>query len=118
MRVEFVGPADQINPDFDLVDVLLHLDDGRTFAFDVATPNYIYWCMENEALDFYVGIRPVLVRRITQEIVERALDAVIEAGGETLRAYAVEQRSSTAEKVALSIGKTEALISDLPSGPA
>ena len=60
MRIEFVGTVEQINPDFDLADVFLHLDDGRTFAFDVATPNYICWCMDNEGLDHYVGIRPVL----------------------------------------------------------
>jgi len=109
MRVEFVGPIERYNPDFDLADVFLHLDDGRTFAFDVATPNYIYWCMDNEGLDHYVGIRPVLVKRLTPEIVERALRAVVDAGEETLNAHGVLTGEHD-EKVQLTIGKDEALI--------
>jgi hypothetical protein len=38
MLIEFVSPEDEINPENDNVDVLLHLDDGRVFTLLVATP--------------------------------------------------------------------------------
>src|SRR5580704_11141725 len=87
MQLEFVGPIAEINPDNDNVDVFLHLDDGRTFAFLVATPNNIYWCMENESVDYFFGEPPVLVQRITQESVERALNSLVESGEDTLNRY-------------------------------
>jgi hypothetical protein len=87
MQVEFVGPIEQINPENDNVDVFLHLDDGRTFAFLVATPNNIYWCMENMGVDYFLGEPPVLVQRITKESIEQALKALVETGEETLNKY-------------------------------
>ena len=112
MRVEFVGPFKQIDSENGPVHVLLHLGDGRTFGFDVATLSSIYRRMENLGLDYEVSVlRPVLVKRITPEIVQRALKAVVDAGEETLNAYGVLLRSSQPdERVQLTIGKDEALI--------
>ena len=86
MRIEIIGLIEQIDPNNDNADVMLHLDDGRKFSFLVATPNNIYWCMDNEGMDFFVGVPPVLVRRLTQENVEAALRALLESP-ETLKAY-------------------------------
>jgi hypothetical protein len=133
MRVEFVGPTERINPENDSVDVFLRLDDGRTYAFLVATPNNIYSCMENEGLDYFFGEPPVLVRRITQDSVERALIALVASGDETLNKYGTlstgEGETKSGEKtpntcdtlqvsngggekttVTLTIGKDEALV--------
>jgi len=48
------------------------------YTASVATPNNIYWCMENEGLDYFFGCPPLFVKRLTQENVERALKALIE----------------------------------------
>ncbi len=111
MRVEFIGGFEHHNPDCDHIDVLLHLDDGRVFAFDVATPNFLDQYMEREKENCYIGLPPVLVKRITPEIVEGALRAVVDAGEERLNVYGVLTTTwEHEEKVQLTIGKNEALI--------
>ncbi len=44
------------------------------YSFVVATPNNIFWCMENEGIDYFTCFPPpVFVRRITPDNIERAL---------------------------------------------
>jgi hypothetical protein len=93
MRIEFAGPIEQINPENDNFDVFLRLDDGRLYNFLVATPNNIYSCMENEAVDYFFGVPPVFVKQLTHENVERALRAIIEAGDDTLNVYGTLQKT-------------------------
>jgi len=79
MRIEFVSPEGDINPENDNVDVHLYLDDGRVYSFLVATPNNIYACMDNEEIDYFFSFPPVLfVRTLDRESVERAIVAVLE----------------------------------------
>jgi hypothetical protein len=78
MRIEFLSLETKIDPDNDNVDVALHLDDGRTYDFVVATPNNIYWCMDNEGVDHFFAEPPLFVRRLTRENVERAFVALLE----------------------------------------
>jgi hypothetical protein len=112
MRVEFVGPIEQINPENDNADVFLRLEDGRTFSFLVATPNNIYSCMENERLNYFFGVPPVFVKRLTVENTESALAAVLESGEESLNLYGTLQRTDNEEKppVTIPLGRDEALI--------
>ena len=77
MRVEFLSAEADIDPENDNVDVLLRLDDGRAYIFVVATPTNIYWCMQNEGLDFFAGEPPLFVRKLTRENVERAFVALL-----------------------------------------
>jgi hypothetical protein len=79
MKIEFLSPEQDLNPENDNADVLLHLDDGRVFNFLVATPNNIYWCMDNESNDHYFGVPPLFVRKLTREYVERAFAALVQA---------------------------------------
>ena len=95
MRVEFAAPIEQINPENDNFDVRLHLDDGRVYSFLVATPSNIYSCMENEGLDYFFGVPPVFVRRLTAENVERALTAILESGAEILNVYGTLQTTDS-----------------------
>jgi hypothetical protein len=95
MRVEFAGPIEQINPENDNFDVFLHLDDGRIYNFFVATPNNIYSCMENEGLDYFFGVPPVFVKRLTPENVERALTAILNSGDEILNIYGTLQTTDS-----------------------
>ena len=69
------------------------LDDGRVYSITVATPNNIYWCMENEGLDYFFGCPPLFVRRLTQENVERAIKALIE-DEQFLPVYGVLQQTN------------------------
>jgi hypothetical protein len=92
MRIEFVSPIEEIDQANDNVDVFLRLDDGRVYSFIVATPNNIYRCMHNEGLDYFFGVPPVFVERMTQENVERALKAsVTEDDGKWLSVYGALQ---------------------------
>lgn len=77
MRVEFLSPETEIDPDNDNVDVVLHLDDGRAYNFLIATPNNIYWCMDNEGIDYFFGDPPLFVRKLNRENVERAITALL-----------------------------------------
>jgi hypothetical protein len=92
MRIEFVSPIEEIEEENDNVDVFLHLDDGRAHSFVVATPNNIYRCMHNGGLDYFFGVPPVFVERMTPENVERALRAIVtEYGGKWLSVYGALQ---------------------------
>jgi hypothetical protein len=82
-----------INPENDNIDVSLRLDDGRVYLFLVATPNNIYWCMDNEATDYYCGVPPLLVRTLTRTNVERAILALLEASQPLLDIYGTLQNT-------------------------
>ncbi len=77
MHIDFVSPEEDINSENDNVDIHLHLDDGRVYGLLVATPNNIYWCMDNEATDYYFGVPPLFVRTLTRDTVERAIVALL-----------------------------------------
>jgi hypothetical protein len=88
MKIEFLSPESEIDPENDNVDILLHLDDGRTYSFVVATPQNIFYCMENEGVDYFFGVPPVFVKRLDREIVQAALTAIaVEDGGKWLAIY-------------------------------
>ena len=90
VEIEIIGPIE--NPDDDNVDVLLRLDDGRVYSFLVATPKNIYWCMQNESLDYWFGEPPVFVRTLTVEAIEKALRAIVnEDEGNWLPVYGTRQ---------------------------
>ena len=76
MQIEFISPEYTLNPENDNADVLLRLDDGRVFGLLVATPNNIYWCMDNEANDYYFGVPPLFVRKLTRHAVDTAITAL------------------------------------------
>ena len=77
IKITFVSPIEDVNPDDDTIDVHVHLDDGRTFSFLVATPKNIYRSMNNEGIDHYFGTPPLFVREITSVAVERAIQAIL-----------------------------------------
>jgi hypothetical protein len=78
MQIDFASPEEDINPENDNVDIWVRLDDGRVYGLLVATPNNIYWCMDNEASDYYFGVPPLFVRTITRTAVEQAVIALLE----------------------------------------
>ena len=53
MKITYPSPWKDVDPENDNIDVHIHLDDGRVFSLLVATPNNIFWCMDNEQSDYY-----------------------------------------------------------------
>jgi hypothetical protein len=97
-KIEYISPLEECHPMNDNIDVLIHLVDGRVYSCVVATPNNIFWCMENEKLDYYFGVPPVFVARLTPENIERALQALVsEDDGRWLYTYGTLQEAKTNE---------------------
>lgn len=77
MQINFLSDFTEINPDNDNVDVNVTLDDGREYTFVVATPNNIYWCTDNEGVDYFFGAPPIFVRRLTLSNIQGAVEALV-----------------------------------------
>jgi hypothetical protein len=94
-RIEYPSPIEENDPENDNIDVHVYLDDGRVYSFLFATPNNIFWCMENEGIDYFFGFPPpVFVNRLTRDNVERALHALLsEDKKKRLELYGVLQTS-------------------------
>jgi hypothetical protein len=91
-KIECLSSLDESNPENDNLDVLVTLEDGRTYIFVVSTPNNIYWCMENDGKEYFFGCPEVFVRRMTRENIEAALTAlVVEDDGKWLEVYGALQ---------------------------
>ena len=90
MRIEYVSPEEEVNPEDDNVDIHVRLDDGRVYSVLVATPNNIYSCMENESIDYFFGVPPLFVKRLTRDNVERAVRALM-CDPDSLSVYATLQ---------------------------
>jgi len=94
VRIEYPSPLEEVYSLNDNIDVLVHLDDGSVYSFVVATPNNIFWCMDNENVDYFFGIPPVFVRDLKPDNIERALRALVnEDNGKWLEVYGSRQSS-------------------------
>ena len=86
--IECLSEWDEVNAENDNIDVHVELEDGREFTFIIATPNNIFWCMDNEGKDYFFGEPVVFVKRLTQDNVERAVIAIVaEDDGKWLSVY-------------------------------
>jgi hypothetical protein len=95
-QIRSVSSLGDVDLDNDNVDVHVHLEDGRVYSFLLATPKNIYWCMDNERIDYFFGVPPVLVRQLTADNIRRALEAIIaEDSGKWLQIYGVLQGPTT-----------------------
>lgn len=87
-NINYLSELAECNPENDNLDLHILLDDGREFTFTVATPNNIFWCMENEGTDYFFGEPVVFVKNLTKENIERALEKIVtENGGRWLSLY-------------------------------
>ena len=87
-NITYLSELAECNPENDNLDVHILLDDGREFTFTVATPNNIFWCMENEGTDYFFGEPVVFVKNLTRVNIERALESIVaEDGGKWLSVY-------------------------------
>jgi hypothetical protein len=91
-RIEVIGGPSK-NPDNDNVDVHVHLNDGRTFSFLVATPENALTSMEKEGSTTFITWPPALiVRRITEDVLQNAFEELCSSDrSEMLSRYGVLQ---------------------------
>jgi len=78
MTIRVPHSLDDLDVDNGNYDVFVELDDGRVYSITVATPNNVYWCMQNEGLDYFFGCPILFVKRLTTDNVERAILALID----------------------------------------
>lgn len=87
-RITYLSDLTEVNPENDNLDVHVILDDGREFTFTVATPNNVFWCMENEGTDYFFGEPLLFVKSLTAENIEKAIKAIVaEDNGRWLKIY-------------------------------
>jgi hypothetical protein len=75
--ISYLSDLADANPDDDNLDVHVTLEDGREFTFVFATPNNVYSCMEREGIDYFFGSPMILVRSLTADNIERAVQAIV-----------------------------------------
>jgi hypothetical protein len=87
-EITYLSDLAEANPEHDNIDVHVVLDDGRDFTFVVATPNNIFWCMENEGVDYFFGEPVLFVKCLTRANIEEAVRAIVEEDdGRWLQVY-------------------------------
>jgi len=86
--VEYLSDISEINPENDNLDVRIVLEDGQEFTFVVATPNNVFWCMDNEDIDYFFGAPMLFVKNLTPDNIERAVKAIVTTDeGKWLKIY-------------------------------
>jgi hypothetical protein len=75
--INYLSDLSAVNPENDNIDVHVTLSDGREFTFVVATPNNLFWCMDNEGKDYFFGEPMLFVKHLTVENITKALDAIV-----------------------------------------
>ena len=75
----------------DNMDVAVKLDDGHTYLVVVATQKNLLTLMDNEKSDFLSPGEPmIIVRKLTKEVVEKAIEAYAENDAYYLKFYAAD----------------------------
>ncbi len=86
--INYLSDWAEVNALNDNIDVSVVLDDERQYTFVVATPNNVFWCMENEGQDYFFGTPMLFVKSLTVENIERAVTAIVtEDHGRWLEIY-------------------------------
>ena len=71
----------------DNVDVIVKLDDGTTCVVVVFTPKNYYWYMEKENKNHYCGGPNIVVKKLTEEIIKKAINEYAENDAYWLKYY-------------------------------
>lgn len=86
--IEYLCDLSEVNSENDNLDVHVVLEDDREFTFVIATPNNVFWCMENEGSDYFLGEPMLFVKSLTNENIEKAIKAIlVEDNGRWLNIY-------------------------------
>ena len=100
MKVEsitFLSDLKDVNDIFDdNLDVAVELDDGHEYVLVVATQRNLLSLMDNEKSNFLdPGAPMIIVRKLTQEIIEDAIQAYAQDDGYYLKFYAAHFDTKT-----------------------
>ena len=80
----------------DNIDVSVNLENGRNYVLVVGTPKNLLRLMENEKSDFLSPGDPiVIVKKITKEVIEEAIQAYAEDDAHYLKFYSAELDTKT-----------------------
>lgn len=87
--IDFLGEVEDI---FDAnIDVNVKLDNGHSYILVVATQKNLLTLMNNEKSDFLSPGDPmIIVRKLTKEVVEKAIEAYAEDEGYYLKLYGTQ----------------------------
>jgi len=87
--IEFIFGVENIFDD--ITDVSVKLENGHTYVVVVATPKYLLTLMDDEKSDFLSPDGPmIVVRKLTKEVVEKAIEAYAEDEAYYLKFYAAD----------------------------
>ena len=100
MRVEsinFLSSIEDIDDIFDYnMDVSVNLENGRNYVVVVGTPKNLLRLMENEKSNFLSPGDPIIiVKKMTKEVVEEAIQAYAEDDAYFLKLYAAPLDTKT-----------------------
>ena len=100
MKVEsitFLSSIENIDDIFDYnLDVSVNLENGQNYVVVVGTPKNLLTLMENEELDFLSPGDPIIiVKKITKEVIEKAIQAYAEDEAYYLKFYSAELDTKT-----------------------
>jgi len=92
MKIESIKFLSVVENIFDEnIDVSVKLENGPTYVVVVATPKYLLTLMDNEKSDFLSPGDPmIVVRKLTKEVVEKAIEAYAEDEAYYLKFYAAD----------------------------
>ena len=95
--INFLGSMEDIEDIFDYnMDVSVNLENGQNYVVVVGTPKNLLKLMANEKSDFLSPGDPIIiVKKMTKEIVEEAIQAYAEDGGYYLKFYSAELDTKT-----------------------
>jgi len=95
--INFLSPIEDIEDIYDHnMDVSVNLENGRNYVVVVGTPKNLLRLMENEKSDFLSPGDPiVIVKKMTKEVVEEAIQAYAEDDAYYLKFYSAELDTKT-----------------------
>jgi len=93
MNIEYITYPTDLNKIEDIkndnIDVIVGLDNGKTYTLVVTTPQNYYWYMEKEGLDYIPAAPPdIIVKELRHDIIERAIQNFCQNEGYFLIKYA------------------------------
>lgn len=92
MKIESIKFIYDVEDIFDdITDVAVKLEDGHTYVVVIATQKYLLTLMDDEKSDFLPSCDPmIIVRKLTKEVVEKAIKAYAENDAYYLKLYAAD----------------------------
>jgi uncharacterized protein YlzI (FlbEa/FlbD family) len=92
MEIKRIKIIDKIENVYDdNIDVAVELENGHTYVVSVATPKNLLTLMEDNKSDFLLAGAPMLiVKNLTEEVVEKAIQAYAEDDAYFLKFYAAD----------------------------